>query len=531
VEIVKEVTGSKLCQEEDDEAMELVFGRPIPRPPVALPVQPGRTVLSLPENVNPDTIKRIPPVGNHDQGDDEQKGEDEARDDGKEDDDHDSANDDNSTLFGNADDHNSIDGGSQDGIDRTDVPRRESNVVHGYGGKKNKKRVDDGVKECPEDDIDDVILGGGMPINCADYRLYRTIKAQTMQPLTSFGITGIIPLRRTGKKKGAEAEAENMSFITAGSTDKMVRVWIPEDIHWSVAKEWKAHRNRVFSMTILSNGNLATGGSDKTIQIWSHKSWMWTNRGFIPSAHTGAIWCLCGMRNMLMISGGSTNDPTVKVWNMKRWSCLRTLTGHRDGISAAVELPNGTVATGGGNNDRTIRIWDIITGECKQTLKGNGQAVTGLAVLANGVLVSSGGDMTVRLWNTTKGTLIRVLRGHTAWINCVCVMGDGVTIASGASDKTIRIWNTTVREKKTKRIASAWGDEEEDVQSVHSLHSANSDGSHTKAPKVVVPTTVCTAVLEGHTNWVSALATLGDGTTLISGGFDDTLRIWNAPKF
>ena len=38
----------------------------------------------------------------------------------------------------------------------------------------------------------------------------------------------------------------------------------------------------------------------------------------------------------------------------------------------------------------------------------------------------------------------------------------------------------------------------------------------------------CLRTLEGHSDWVKSVALSGDGTRIVSGGLDDTVRVWDA---
>jgi WD40 repeat protein len=68
-------------------------------------------------------------------------------------------------------------------------------------------------------------------------------------------------------------------------------------------------------------------------------------------------------------------------------------------------------------------------------------------------------------------------------VGSVALSGDGRTAISGGRDHTVRVWDLGLGR--------------------------------------------CSAVLEGHTDWVGSVALSGDGRTAISGGDDGTVRVWD----
>jgi WD40 repeat protein len=68
-----------------------------------------------------------------------------------------------------------------------------------------------------------------------------------------------------------------------------------------------------------------------------------------------------------MLASGS-GDQTVKLWDVKTGSCLRTLLGHTRWVwSVTFSSDDKTVVSC--SEDETIKIWDVQTGECLKTLK------------------------------------------------------------------------------------------------------------------------------------------------------------------
>ena len=71
----------------------------------------------------------------------------------------------------------------------------------------------------------------------------------------------------------------------------------------------------------LSNGNLATGSKDKTINIWNIK--VDDGQTLTLRGHTDAVTCLAESQSKLLFSG--SHDKTIKVWEIFSASILKTL--------------------------------------------------------------------------------------------------------------------------------------------------------------------------------------------------------------
>ena len=66
------------------------------------------------------------------------------------------------------------------------------------------------------------------------------------------------------------------------------------------------------------------------------------------------------------ILASGSDDKSIKIWNFESGSCLLTLNGHRDFVTALHFLGNNKLASG--SKDTTIKIWDIESGACLRTL-------------------------------------------------------------------------------------------------------------------------------------------------------------------
>ncbi len=115
-------------------------------------------------------------------------------------------------------------------------------------------------------------------------------------------------------------------------------------------------------------------------------------------------------------------------------------------------------------------------------LRGHGGPVRALAISPDGKSAVSGSfDTAVIRWSLQRNAAEQVLRFHEGAVNAVAMLKDG-RIATSGEDGRIAIWT----------------------------------------PGATMPS----AVLEGHTAPVVALAVSGDGTMLASASWDHTARIW-----
>ena len=152
-----------------------------------------------------------------------------------------------------------------------------------------------------------------------------------------------------------------------------------------------------------------------------------------------------------------------------------------------MDVGGGRVASGG--DDAVLRVWDVLSGKLLQ------QTPTGLiscaaALWGDRVAIGHYGTSEISLWSLgSGGGEVGVLQGPpwTVWPESVslAVVGGGTAqrlLASCSQDHSVRLWD--------------------------------------------VDAGTCTAVLNGHTDWVCCLADLGGGR-LLSGSCDYSLRVWN----
>ena len=143
------------------------------------------------------------------------------------------------------------------------------------------------------------------------------------------------------------------------------------------------------------------------------------------------------------------------------------------------------------STDGTVRQWDVVTGrEVERTYDRHYGVVTSAVYSPDGDWVAStGADRTVRVWRATGRQDVAVLHGHAARVTEIEFAPGGHRLASlsrrsSLGDGTVRLWEVD--------------------------------------PRATLP------VLRGHTSYVYPVAYSPDGCWIASGGWDNTLRLWEA---
>jgi len=292
--------------------------------------------------------------------------------------------------------------------------------------------------------------------------------------------------------------------VASGSADNTVQLWRVTD--GSLVHMLRGHARWVMSVAFSPDGTtLASGSEDKTVRLWRVTDGRCLRE---LSGHTNAVVAVAFSPDGAMLATGSL-DSSIKLWRVSDGAVLRTLTGHADFVNSVAFSPDGKMLASGGD-DRAVRLWRVSDGAQLRALTGHKDYVASVAFSPDGQRLASGGgtqDKTVRLWRVPDGILERSWEASSGAVKSVAFSPDGATLASGGGrgDHSIGLWqvNQGTLLRKIAGIALV-------PPSVLPTYSAG--------PKQIT----------GHSGSVLSVAFSPDGTTLVTGSIDKTLRMWRA---
>ena len=264
--------------------------------------------------------------------------------------------------------------------------------------------------------------------------------------------------------------------------------------------------NYLSLMCISSDGNLiVTNGEDSvTIKVWdiASGSCVSTLRGSSAAVATVSM----SLEAMYVLSGCA--DGSLKVWDMATAKCLCTLKGHTGAVKSLSIAPSNQFFVSGGI-DSIVKVWKI-SGECIGTLGDHNDAVLTVCFSPNEKRIISGSrDKTIKIWDVALSMCVLTLDRHVDVINTLCTSSGGDFIASSGTDNTIRVW-------KLRNCVD--GD-------IH--HGSIIDGDTHDGMRDNVSLISHVDELRGHSGAIFSLCISSDDKFLLSGSFDNTIRIWD----
>jgi WD40 repeat protein len=216
-----------------------------------------------------------------------------------------------------------------------------------------------------------------------------------------------------------------------------------------------------------------------------------------------------------------------------QWKLERTLGGGsspmKDRVNALEFSPDGKIlAAGSGEFSRTgeLTLWNVETGAMEKALPDlHKDTVLALSFTVDGRLLATGSaDKAVKVLDTKTWTVTKSFEGHTAHVLGVAWRAEGRTLATSSADNSVKIWDLVSGDRK-KNI-EGWDAGVTSVQFVgltgnfiaacgdKRVRLMNDSGGEVRA-------------FPECKDFMQIAAASDDGNTVIGGGQDGILLLWN----
>ncbi|MCE7947438.1 MAG: WD40 repeat domain-containing protein [Chloroflexi bacterium CFX4] len=219
-------------------------------------------------------------------------------------------------------------------------------------------------------------------------------------------------------------------------------------------------------------------------------------------------------------------DRTVGLWDVESGERLETFEGVRSGFYSVAYSPDGKTIAAGTVDQNTIRLWDVETGRAGGILQGHRNFPNTLSFSADGKQLASGSsEQSVRIWDVESGSELRLLDEIKARVNIVAYSPDGSLLAVGGSGGNVLVYETgdytvvQTLEMERANIGSLSFSPDGETLAV---------GAALKIFLWEVSTGKNLTSFDAHRGSVISLVFSADGSQIISGAFDNAIRVFNA---
>ncbi|QRV96079.1 WD repeat-containing protein [Ceratobasidium sp. AG-Ba] len=274
----------------------------------------------------------------------------------------------------------------------------------------------------------------------------------------------------------------NSNNLVSGSSEHDICVW--DTLGGKLyAQLLVGHEGHVNTVTYSVDGQrIASGSEDSTVRVWSSQNGQWECKVLL--GHTDEVISVAWSADSAYIASGS-KDLDVRLWDAVRCTANGPpLHGHHGTVRTVAFSPSESYIASG-SDDRSVRVWNIKTGRLhSQPFVGHEGAVLTLVYSSDGSQIYSGSDDgTIKVWNSESGQVQCELQARSV-IRAIAVSPNGAFIAFTYGDSAVCIWDVS-----------------------------NDDN-------------MC-QVFHGHRKEVTSLAYHYDGSQLMSGSKDGSIRIWD----
>ena len=351
-----------------------------------------------------------------------------------------------------------------------------------------------------------------------------------------------VKFAETAKKKAATAleaaklaakQAEQSVADAKAASENAAATLQKAEAEIAPAKKALADSEKPVRAVAFAPGNLtvATAGDDQIIQTWGAEN----GAGFdtFPS-QLGSVQTLAYTADGRLVSSAAKNGAVL--WRSgPNWTLACTIgTGDEKSpltgrvLALDFSADGKLLATGGGVPSRSgeVKIWRTADNTLvREILPSHSDTVFGLGFSPDGkFLATASSDKFVKVFDTATGKLFKQLSGHTHYVFGVSWRADGRTLASCGADKVVKLW--TFPSGDQFKTIEGFNKEVTAVRFVGlggELLTASGDAR----VRMLKEDGGTQRDFGGSKGFIFSTAITPDGQTILGGGQDSILRVWN----
>ncbi|KAJ5917944.1 U3 small nucleolar RNA-associated protein 15 C-terminal [Penicillium verhagenii] len=188
---------------------------------------------------------------------------------------------------------------------------------------------------------------------------------------------------------------------------------------------------------------LVTGDDTGTVQVFDvksrailktwrdHKQPVWVSK-FSPSDPTSLLT--------------TSDDRTVRLWDLPAESSQRTFTGHTDYVRSGAFMPGAMASSGllvSGSYDRTVRIWDPRVARRSAMTFKMAAPIENVLPMPAGTTVLASADNKIAVLDIVAGKPLHMIQNHQKTVTSLALASNGERLLSGALDGHLKVFETT----------------------------------------------------------------------------------------
>lgn len=198
---------------------------------------------------------------------------------------------------------------------------------------------------------------------------------------------------------------------------------------------------------------IVSASGEGTLRLWDAEKGA---RIATLTGHSDAVTSCAFSPDGTRIVSGSL-DRTVKLWDARTGTELATLVGHLASVEASAFSRDGMRIVSV-SWDGVLKVWDASTLNAPPTVAGHKRLMNACDFSPDGrQVLSASEDHTLKLWDAATGKELATFAGHRGPVNACAFSPDAKHVASGSSDGKLKLWDTSLtRELGTLSGQSHW---------------------------------------------------------------------------